>query len=250
MNNQISSIHTPCKQCVFAKYIDNTQTDCYLSYIDLYKQNSVEVLEAYDHDKEFFIINNKKCIGYRENKWFEKRGMSNSSIEDKIEAYRKSNHAHYAAIISLKTIDINQLNNICEMLDHSDIKPKKIILIRYPDNKEFPYQAIENIFKEKNISYPWRIQTMLDSDMPHEHILYDIIKNNKSCRFILSINTDTSKINEIINYANDLVYNGLGSFYACGDSTKNVVLYSSTVLRHSLETGKDILNDEELYKII
>jgi hypothetical protein len=91
---------------------------------------------------------------------------------------------------------------------------------------------------------------MLDTDTPHQHILYDIIKNNKSCRFILSINSDTPKINEIINYANDQVYNKLGSFYACGDSNKNVILYSSTVCRHSLETGRDILNDEELYKVI
>ena len=50
----VNTIHTPCKSCVFALYEDKTQTDCGLNYISKYRQkDNVEVLEAYDNDKEF-----------------------------------------------------------------------------------------------------------------------------------------------------------------------------------------------------
>ena len=80
----IHAIHTPCKNCVFAKYEENTQTGCELDYIEKYKNLESEILEVYDNDKEFYVINDKKCLGYREPKWFEQLSMSDSSMEEKI----------------------------------------------------------------------------------------------------------------------------------------------------------------------
>ena len=59
----INAVHTPCKNCVFAIYDNITQTNCALHYLDIYRDKDIEILEAYDNDKEFYIINNKKCIG-------------------------------------------------------------------------------------------------------------------------------------------------------------------------------------------
>jgi len=247
---QISTIHTPCKSCVFAKYEDKTQTDCHLDYISKYRANGVEIIEAYDEDNEFFVINDKKCIGYRENKWFEKRNLGDASIEQKINKYKESNYAHYIAVINLKELELDNLANICNNLNKCDIRPKKVVLIRYQnDKKNFHYRDIENIFSSTNIDYPWRIQTMLDTDMPYEYILYDIVKNNKNCRFVLSIQQDTDSLNKLINTANQTVYENLENFYASGDSTKKVILYSSTVYRHAFEVGKDLLNDPDLYTL-
>jgi hypothetical protein len=250
MTNQISPIHTPCKQCSFAKYNDKTQTGCFLDYINIYKKNNTEILEAYDEDKEFFIINNKKCIGYREDKWFEKRGLLNSTIDEKIAKYQESNYAHYIAVINLKNLNIENLQNIYANLSLYDIKPEKIVLVRYIDNKNFPYSSIENIFENGGLNIQWRIQTMLDNDIPYQYILYDIAKTNKFSRFILSIEQHNLKINDVINYVNDKVYKQLKNFCVCGDKNKNVLFYSSTVLRHAYESGKDIVNDPDLCETI
>lgn len=247
---QISGIHTPCKKCSFAKYEQKTQTGCYLEYLDIYKNNNEEVIEAYDDEKEFFVINNKKCIGYREDTWFEKRGIEINNINDKIEKYKTSNYAHYIATIDLKKIDLTKLKTICESLMSCDIKPQKIVVIRYQDtNKSFPYKSIEDIFKTTNVSCLWRIQTILDNDMPYEYILYDIIKNNKQCRFVLNT-IDELSINKVVNYVNDLVYTQLKNFCVGGTKNKTSVMYSSTVYRHAFDTGKDLLGDPDLYQII
>jgi hypothetical protein len=249
MSGQISAVHTPCKKCSFAKYEDKTQTGCFLNYIDIYKANNEEVLDVYDEENEFFVINNKKCIGYRENKWFDKKGLQNVNIENKIKEYQKNNFAHYVAVINLKSLNTITLNNICKILSVCNIKPQKIVLVRYKDDeKQFHYTDIEKTFKDNNINFPWRIQTMLEQDMSYTYILYDIVKNNKQSRFILNIESDSS-IDNIINYANDKVYNKLKNFCCCGNQDKNIVLYSSTVFRHAFESGKDIVNSE-LYEVI
>lgn len=250
MTQQISAVHTPCKKCVFAQYDNTTQTGCYLGYIEIYIHNNEQIIEAYDEDSEFFVINNKKCIGYRENSWFEKREVDINSLEDKVKKYQESNYAHYVAVINLKNIDIPRLNNICEQLMVCKIKPQKIILVRYKDeDKKFAYKDIEQIFNDTNISCAWRIQTILDDEMPYQYILYDIVKNNKSSRFLLTTESDDD-FDKIINYANNKVYSELKNFCVCGNKEKTTMLYSSTVLRHAFETGKDLINDTKLYEII
>ena len=252
MNEQkISAVHTPCKKCVFAEYTDKTQTDCHLDYINKYIKNDVKIFEAYDEEKEFFIIDGKKCIGYRENKWFEKRNLGDVSIQDKIANYKASNYAHYVAVINLKDLDLKQLEKICHNIKACQIKPQKIVLIRHLDeNKGFHYKDIENIFNAIDIDYPWRIQTMLDEELPYEYVLYDIIKNNKSCRFLLSIAEDSDILDKLVCDTNKRVYEELDNFCACGNSSKKIVFYSSTVYRYAFETGKDILNDTELYTVV
>jgi len=124
------------------------------------------------------------------------------------------------------------------------------VLVRYIDNKNFPYKSIENLFENGNLNIQWRIQTMLDNDLPYQYILYDIAKTNKFTRFVLSIEKPSLKTNDIINYVNDKVYKRLENFCVCGDQDKNLLLYSSTVLRHAYESGKDIVNDPELCETI
>jgi hypothetical protein len=176
--------------------------------------------------------------------------LSNSTIEEKLAKYQESNYAHYVAVVNLKNLNIEDLQNIYTNLSLYDIKPEKIVLVRYINNKNFPYKSIENIFENGNLSTQWRIQTILDNDLPYQYILYDIAKSNKFTRFLLSIERNSLKTNDIINHVNDKVYNKLQNFCVCGDENKNVLFYSSTVLRHSYESGKDIVNDPELCETI
>jgi len=62
---QLSQTHTSCKKCVFAKYEGKTQTGCELGKIDNYKDAGIGIVETFDDDKEFFVIDGRFCLFYR-----------------------------------------------------------------------------------------------------------------------------------------------------------------------------------------
>jgi len=247
----INPIHTTCKNCVFAKYEDITQIDCHLDYISLYKTKNIEILEAYDDDKEFYIINNKKCIGYRENSWFEKKQLNHLSIEEKINKYKESNYLHYLLVIDLKKITDNDVKELTTILHNLTIKPSKIIFIRYQqDDKKLPYNLIKEIIENAGLKCKWRVQTML-FDKKYEDILHEVVNLNKKYRFILSTTSINNDINNIVNHANSIVYEEMDRFIAIRNSDKSAILFSAPNYRHSLLIEKtDILQDNSTHIII
>lgn len=249
--SEIQAVHTPCKQCVFATYHNITQIGCALNYIDKYRSNSIDILEAYDEDKEFYVVNGKKCIGYRENKWFEQLGMADSSIEDKVAKYNESNHVYYTTIINLQVLSHDQLDSLCQQLTLCSIKPKKLILIRYRDDKlSFSYESIENILKKYNISCVWRIQTMLDNTIIYENAVHNIVQHDRGSRFVLSLNGYSEDLIKIVETVNDKVYKELDSFILGGNKDKSAMIYSTSVYRYGVANNEDITLNDELYTII
>lgn len=73
---QENLIKTSCKNCAFAVYEEDTQIDCAFGRIEKFKDS---VTEAFDNDKEFFIID-RLCTYFRDKKW----GYNDNSM-DKVE---------------------------------------------------------------------------------------------------------------------------------------------------------------------
>lgn len=65
-------IQTSCRNCGFARYEGKTQTDCALGRIEKYRGKGVEVVEAYDEEKEFFLIKDRICRYCRPPEWVDK----------------------------------------------------------------------------------------------------------------------------------------------------------------------------------
>lgn len=244
---QINSIHTPCKNCVFAIYNEKTQTGCALNYLDKY----TDIIEAYDETKEFYIINNKKCIGYRENSWFNQFDMLDADLDQKVQKYHETNKLHYLVIVDLQYIDLEQLDNICAQISSSVSQPQKIIFIRHKDNSMvFTYENIENIIKKHNILYTWRIQTMLDDTLTYREILHNAVVINPKYRFILSIEKYSSEIENLINTINHKIHYDLGSFMVASTSDYACRIFTGGVYRFGLVNKQDILSDKSTYEII
>lgn len=248
MTQEISAIHTPCKNCVFAQYNNITQTGCFLGYLDRYKNMGTEILEVYDQEKEFYVLNDKKCIGYRENKWFTQFGLDRASIEAKIKKYLDNEYIRYMVVINLREMNLGILENICRGLSTAPVKPQKIIIIRYLDNREFKYADIEKCLKKTNVGCAWRVQTILDNEAPYEGIIInDILRNNKNQRFLLHINKDNNSISQIVDFANNTVYRDLGTLICCGNNDRSCLLYSSTAYRFAIENHKNLIEDKEIF---
>ena len=59
---------TPCAQCIFAKYDDKTQTGCDFGRLDKFKERNIEIVPAFDLEREFFVVKSF-CNAFRGEAW-------------------------------------------------------------------------------------------------------------------------------------------------------------------------------------
>lgn len=247
--SEINAIHTSCKNCVFAKYNDLTQIDCELSYIEKYKNKNVSVIEAYDEEKEFYIINNKKCLGYRENKWFSQFNLEHSTLQEKINKFKELNFLQYLLMIDLKNFGGKDLENLKNQIYSCKIKPQKIVIIRYRNSiDDFKYENIKNLFDKDTFKGSWRIQTMVDESLSHEDILHNVTNINKGYRFMVDIKNPNNDLNDVVDKANQIVYEDLDQLEVVSNKDRSIILFSSVSYRWSLVVErKNILSSDDHY---
>lgn len=58
-------MNTSCKKCHYAIYDGKTQTGCQMNRLDKWREKT-NVIEAYDEEKEFYVIQNRNCNAYNE----------------------------------------------------------------------------------------------------------------------------------------------------------------------------------------
>lgn len=167
----IKLVHTPCKSCVFATYDNNIQIGCKLHYLEKYKEQNIEILEVYDNDKAFFVINNKKCIGFRNEDW--KIKQINQDINSLKQKLIEESRISYIAIINLNNNDtIHDIENSINSLLSQMIPPEGILF--YKKRWEEYIVSNENLLNlmcKYNIK--WRIQNFIDKDMnDNDRIVY------------------------------------------------------------------------------
>lgn len=254
MNKYVHPLHTACKQCVFAQYNDKTQTGCDLGYLDIYRNKDVEILDVYDSELEFFVINEKKCPGYREHSWLIKNNLTTSTNQERINTFHQQNKLGYLLVIDYRLLGDSK--EVCDYLSHtlSDlvIKPKKIVFVRNSTGSEYTkYYNIQKMMIDAKIDCAWRIQSMVDDNIQHYDVLHSIVNLNKAYRFICDIQKIPCSINRVIERAQYEVYDRLDQFTVLTDNEYSVVIFSGGVYRFSIvETGRDILSDKENYTLI
>lgn len=250
--NAVTPIHTCCKECVFAKYNDKTQVGCHLNYVEQFDKSSV--LEAYDDEKEFYVINNKKCIGYREQDWFDKRGMKDATTEEKVAKYHSKNFLHYGLVVDLKDFnDTTDLEVLGRELKSLEIAPRIIILVRHQsqaNEKEHAFYALKPVLEQSELGCRWRIVTALE-DIDYLDIVHELTNRYKNRRFLLSVAKPTTGLNELVNRANRIAHTEMQRFVALSNEDGNAVLISTPNYRHSLFTQNvNILTETSLHNVV
>jgi len=250
-SNTISRIHTACKECVFASYRDKTQIGCEMNLLDKYRTKDTTIIEAYDEDKEFYILNNRKCIGFRKDSWFNKFGDS-LTLQDKKEKVLDSFKLRYMLLIDLKMFTIDSLEKLFDDLSKITIKPSKIILVRYNyANKIFDYDYIKEILEKSNLGCAWRLQTMLDESVGIKSVLSHTVSNNQEYKYMLYLKDYTNKISDIVNKANNLIFKELESFTVISDESYIAYMFLGLMYRYVWFTSKiDILEEKNTFTIV
>jgi hypothetical protein len=250
MNQQIDVIHTPCKSCSFAVYDKDTQTDCYLDLISKFRNKNIEILEVYDENKEFFVINKKKCFAHKEEGYFKSRKLENCSIEEKASYVREKLRLNYHLIVHLNSHKPKDLIKLAQKISNLTIKPSLLHIVRYKEeHKSYPFKIITKFINSCNIQN-WKIKTVLNPATEYLDVVHEIITENKNCKFMLSVMENYKDIDHIINYAQETIYESLSTFIVVSNLEKNSLLFNTDVYRFGLKTGVDILSDTEKFTII
>jgi hypothetical protein len=166
---------TSCKLCIFAKYDGITQTDCSLDKIEDAKVGGHTVLGAYDEDKEFFIIPNYICMGYRTEEWREKHKSANLA-----ELVKEESTLKYHAIIFLKH-QTDLAKQRIEELQAEAIPPEAITIVRPLDSLSDTREILSILQATKVKKY--NVRSLLE-ELSDDAVI-DLICNSKFYPYFL-----------------------------------------------------------------
>jgi hypothetical protein len=161
----MKKLHTPCKICIFAEYDGITQTGCQLHKLDEHRQQGIDILEVYDDEREFFVINGVKCLSWRPENW----QWNNLALEIQKQKIHDEIAIHFHVIV----FDNNNLEDIkatLSSLNKQVLPPIKITLIRRPNNTLSTHQLADLLTDSK---IPWRLED-IHENLTEEQII-DII---------------------------------------------------------------------------
>lgn len=235
-----SGHHTSCKNCIFAVYENSTQNSCFLGVIDRIQNmenTSLRIIEAYDQEKEFYIVNNSKCLHYSED-------LKNKTIEERADEVKEKSILKYVLLINAKpTMSLEEIEDILNKIKENPIKPKGILLVIYPEeHSKKQNEEYLAVIRRCGIDCEWRITKVLDNDQPYVLTLHQQAMSFADQRFtLLCVNGKYSKINELVELGNDLVFNQFKSFGMISNQSKDTILFNSSIYREAISHGIDIL---------
>jgi len=208
---------TSCKECLFAKYKDVTQLDCVLSKLDLYKKHNYLVKEAYDEEKEFYIIPNKWCYWYRDNKWKHK----DLSLTNQLKQTKKELQITYNVIVFYKD-DVKDLRKTLQSLKDSILQTQHITVVRQISSNTTPSKLID-IIKDYGIS--WRLQNNIHDKVSKEEAIdlcIDIIHYN----YYIVCDAGYWFSDALMNTINWKIFNQLYTFIGALPDDNNITILS------------------------
>lgn len=147
----IDKIETPCKNCAFATWNEKTQIGCSNGALDQLVINGAELIEAYDDEKEFYVVKNRICpVKVNINSdWYKSRQFLSS--EDLLKEVRETIRLHCDAIVVVPLgSSLSEVIDTVDSLKNQLYQPEKIILVNESGFK--PIQLI-NIVKPTGIHY-------------------------------------------------------------------------------------------------
>jgi hypothetical protein len=142
----------------------------------MWEKNNVQVLEAYDEEKEFFIINNRKCPYKRTIKW------ANVYPKDQhIEQVEKEVIFKYNAIV-VAGDNIDDIQSAITNLVNQKVRPQFITFIRPLNNKVRPSSIVPLL---KNTYIQWKVVNITDSDANIFNIIDTIVTFSKQPYYVV-----------------------------------------------------------------
>jgi hypothetical protein len=167
----ISQAHTSCQDCVFAQYMvgDFQQVGCDFNLIEKYK-DSEQLVEAYNENGEFYIVNGRLCYYKRTKEWLEGQDLSESLLD----AVIKEQSIPYVCFIGVRPNqnieDVKTTLNSARQQTYAPVLYNFLLLA--PCNPNLVHQVI-SICMPENIR--WNVTKLQDVGITIERAVLDFV---------------------------------------------------------------------------
>lgn len=177
----MSKLHTSCKDCFYAIYDESnkTQIGCQFNKIDKLKENGVNVIESYDEDKEFFVLNNHACMAYRSK---ESMLKADQDVKESMVLTRKQMSPRIAAVINVFNDDKEGLQKTINQIKNQEVPFYEVIFCVSSSIK--PSEII-SIINELKCSFKWTIKQIIDEYWLGSRSINIAVQKSKSTYFTL-----------------------------------------------------------------
>lgn len=208
---------TSCKDCIFAQYDGNTQTDCKLNLISQYRQFK-QVDDCYDNEKEFYVIRNTLCMRNRNSTW----KYTNLTLDEQITQLKAEIRPKLDLLINLnefKTLDDidTTFANISNCVD-------KLVVFNSNFNND---SILEIIKKYQNNIKLWEVIHVLDNRLFNSSIEKYILTNKDNGYYTILTEPITQQFDA--NFFFEFAISNLSAFSIV--KKNNIVIIDKSVYR-------------------
>lgn len=175
--------NTSCKDCVFAEYDEITQVGCSRGMIEKYRDDGASIIEAYDHTKEFFVIEDRTCPFNRTQAW-EDRFDEENGADARDEAMNRmldyENQLSFHVILFMGD-SIGDVQETLTSLIFQDLMPVQVTIVRQRTCMITP-REVTSLFSDST-PFKWRVENLW-KNLPHSNSLHMVQKVVKSGYYI------------------------------------------------------------------
>jgi len=183
-------IHTSCKSCILASYSNITQNDCKANLLEKYKKLKVPIVEVYDEEKEFFVIEGRQCTYYRNKDWLDFH-KNKHYLHEWINQIQKEIEIQCDIIAPFQNFeDFEKRKNFLTSLNLSVIKPRTLIItfqepiLQISAKTKLPALRSEYLWCQQNILTQTIIEYPLEK-ISLEQSINNAVGKTKYCYLVL-----------------------------------------------------------------
>ena len=155
----MSNLDTSCKECIFTEDKDLTQIGCKTDYIAKFHKLDIEILDAYDKDKEFWVIKDRICPSYRTSRW----KYIDKTFEEQMEQIKEESKIPYQVIIFTNN-NIKDVEITLDSLMTQTIPPHHITLIKPIDCNLTPRILTDLCKNHPLLNGNWRVECIVNPE--------------------------------------------------------------------------------------
>lgn len=250
LESNLSAVHTSCKNCIFAQYSSNTQYGCgFKNRIEKFKAIDENlVVEAYDADKEFFIINGRLCSAYRDQAWVNKQkgkggelGKSEAIVEKEIRV-----RADFVIILTDDTTD-EQLIETLDSLKASTMEPFTVVVVNNSNKRRMP--RLVSFMNAHAGDLPWYVTNIIERDgdnLVDDNRAFDLGAEKCEGHFYSNVPVGTKVPPKLVEGINKFINDELGQFILLkGDEQVPINITHSAFFKHVQGSKALVLHPED-----
>lgn len=191
------TVITSCKDCIFSVPKDDnplSQIGCEFNRIETFKTLGV-VEEAYDNDKEFYLIK-RLCNLNRTKSWIKPDREIDCHELDKIQA-RKEVQPKFGIVILDNEDENSKIDDAIESIKNLDYNPKKIKVVIssfYKNNISYLVTKTEELKKRE-----FRASFVINHNDISQIIEYDAFKKCIGANYLVKMHHDSVLYPEVLN---------------------------------------------------